>query len=102
MDWALFGVTVTVRCVMSNELLVALKSAGLLEATNVKPTPALLIVRPLNVATPSMAGTVTVPASVPPVGFAPMASVTSRVSVVTRLPPTSRTRTVTAGLMEFP
>src|SRR5437870_12446009 len=55
-----------------------------LDATSVYPVPALSIERPENVATPLTAATVAVPASVPPLGFAPVATVTfpDRQSVV--------------------
>ncbi|PYO75867.1 MAG: hypothetical protein DMD67_10210, partial [Gemmatimonadetes bacterium] len=54
----------------------------LLDATSVYPVPALSIESPENVATPLTAATVAVPASVPPLGFAPIATVTFPVNPV--------------------
>src|SRR5437870_2103944 len=55
-----------------------------LDATSVYPVPTLSIESPENVASPLTAATVAVPASVPPLGFAPIATVTfpDRQSVV--------------------
>jgi len=55
-----------------------------------------------NRATPPMAATVVVPLKLPPPGLAPIATITLDVSVLTRLPNASSTRTVTAGLMATP
>ena len=63
--------------------------------------PALSIDRLLKVATPPMAATVAVPDSVPELGLLPMPTVTLAVLVV-RLPPASRIRTVTAGVIDEP
>ena len=64
--------------------------------------PTLLIDRLLNVATPLEAATITVPLSVPPPGFVPMAMVTLLLSLATRLPLASSTETCTAGEMLAP
>src|SRR5271169_1730688 len=55
-----------------------------------------------NVATPFTAGTDTVPPSVPPDGFVPMATVIVFVAAGTTLPRESSTLTVTAGEIELP
>src|SRR5439155_1101053 len=52
-----------------------------------------------NVATPLTAFTLVVPASVPPLGFAPSATVISPVYPVTTLPEASRAVTFTAGIV---
>ena len=59
----------------------------------------MFIERALNVAIPPTAGTVVVPARVPLLGFVPIASVTFRVLLVTRLLEASKMRTVTAGVI---
>src|SRR4051794_26668231 len=65
------------------------------DAVSVYPLPALLIERPLKVATPLTALSVAVPLSVPLLGFVPIAPVIDAVLVVTVLPPASCT--VTTG-----
>src|SRR5947208_7687252 len=52
-----------------------------------------------KVATPLTAVTLVVPASVPPPGFAPSATVIVPVNVVTTLPDASRAATCTAGIV---
>src|SRR5438046_2471849 len=52
-----------------------------------------------NVATPLTAATLFVPASVPPPGFAPSATVIVPVKPVTTLPDASRAVTLTAGIV---
>ena len=52
-----------------------------------------------KVATPLTAVTVVVPASVPPLGLVPSATVTLPVNPVTRFPCASRAATCTAGLI---
>ena len=51
---------------------------------------------------PAVAGTVSVPESVAPPGFAPNAMVTGVVAVVTGFPNVSRTATCTAGAIAAP
>ncbi len=58
-------------------------------ATSVYPTPALLMERSLNVATPLTALRVSVPLSVPLDGLAPSAMVTGDAALVTVLPAAS-------------
>src|SRR5438132_4598921 len=55
-----------------------------------------------NVATPAVAATVAVPASVPPPGFVAIATVTFAVKLVTVLPSPSSTVTCTAGVIAAP
>ena len=55
-----------------------------------------------NVATPATAVTVAVPASVPPPGFVPIATVTEFVAVVTRFPRASSMLTCTDGVIAAP
>src|ERR1051326_6004004 len=55
-----------------------------------------------NVATPLDAAGDVVPDSVPPPAFGPMATATVLLAVVTRLPPASRTSTLTAGVIATP
>src|SRR2546430_7902845 len=55
-----------------------------------------------NVATPAVAATVVVPASVPPPGFVAIATVTFAVKLVTVLPSPSSTVTWTAGVIAAP
>ena len=71
----------------------------LLFAVNVYPVPTLLIDRLLKVATPLTAFWVTVPASVPPPGLLPIATVIGAELLVTTLLLASSTCTVTAGLI---
>ena len=73
-----------------------------LDATSVYPVPTLSIESPENVATPLIAATVAVPASVPPLGFAPIATVTFPVNPVAVFPCPSRAVTCTAGVMLAP
>src|SRR5689334_19353994 len=56
----------------------------------------------LNVATPLTAGTVVVPARVPPPGLAPSATLTLPVKPVTGLPTASRALTWIAGVIVAP
>src|SRR6266545_7506140 len=60
------------------------------------------MLRFVNVATPLAVATVVVPDSVPPLGFAKIASVTLPVPVVTTLSDASRTATWTAGVIAAP
>ncbi len=62
----------------------------------------MLILKPANVATPDTAGTVTVPDSVPPPKFVPIATVTLAAKLGTVLPNASRALTWTAGVMLVP
>src|SRR2546422_1602398 len=55
-----------------------------------------------NVATPFTAGTLSVPASVPPAGSAPIATVMVPVKLVTVFPEASRALTCTAGVIVAP
>src|SRR5437667_48105 len=55
-----------------------------------------------NVATPFTAGTLSVPASVPPAWFAPIATVMVPVKLVTVFPDASRALTATAGVIVAP
>src|SRR5689334_8087591 len=55
-----------------------------------------------NVATPPCADTVVVPASVPPPGLVPIATVMLAVELVTVFPNASCTATCTAGLIAAP
>jgi len=71
-------------------------------AVNVYPVPVLLMVRPLNVATPFTAVMVVVPSRVPPPGLAPMASVIVLVAEVWTLLLASSIDTATAGEMAEP
>src|SRR2546427_3629127 len=57
---------------------------------------------PGNVATPPAAATAVVPESVPPPGFAPMASVTVAVNAVAVFPCASSAVTWTAGVIGAP
>src|ERR1039458_9552009 len=73
-----------------------------LDAVNVYPVPALLMLMPENVATPFTALTDTAPPRVPLFGLAPIASVTMLVANVCGLPPASSMVTATAGEMADP
>ena len=84
---------------MLNAALVAL-IRGTEDATSVYPLPPLLIDRPGKLATPFTGFTVVVPDSVPPPGFAPIATVTALVALVTVLPEASWT--ATAGAIASP
>ena len=64
--------------------------------------PCVLIVSVLKVATPETAFTVSVPPSVPELGFVPMAMLTEAVLPVITFPLESSTETVTAGLITLP
>ncbi len=55
-----------------------------------------------NVATPFTAGTLSVPPSVPPAWFAPIATVMFPVKLVTVFPEASRALTSTAGVIVAP
>src|SRR5206468_1597655 len=68
-------------------------------AVRVYPVPALLILNVENGATPLTAFTLVVPASVPPPGFAPIATVINPVKPVTSSPPPSSAVTRTAGIV---
>src|SRR5262245_3992715 len=73
-------------------------SAGVipgLVAPSVYPLPVWLIDRPGKLATPPTAVTVVVPDSAPEPGFAPMATVTAAVELVSRFPLPSSTSTET-------
>ena len=69
--------------------------------TSVYPELAAAIEIFVNVATPATAVTVVVPASVPPTGFAPNASVTLPTNAAARFPCASRART-TIGVSVAP
>jgi hypothetical protein len=71
-------------------------------AVSVYAVPVLSIDKSLKVATPLTALMVTVPESIPPPGFDPMATVSDAALLVTRLLPASRTWTVTAGEITTP
>ena len=60
------------------------------------------MLNPGNVATPPAAATAAVPESVPPPGFAPMASVTVAVNAVAVFPCASSAVTWTAGVIGAP
>ena len=60
------------------------------------------MLRSVNVATPAVAACVSVPESVPPPAFVPMATVTLPAKVVTVLSAASRPVTVTAGAIAAP
>ena len=64
--------------------------------------PGLLIDTSVNVATPLVALSETVPESVPPPGFVPIARLINALLDVTVFPPASWTVTVTAGLIALP
>src|SRR5256885_345901 len=71
-------------------------------AVSVYPALTCAIERSLNVATPLTAGTTVVPATVPPVGFVPMLTVTTLVAPVTVLPDASSIATATTGPIVTP
>src|SRR6266566_4016808 len=71
-------------------------------AVTVYPVPVLLMLSPANVATPATAATEAVPESVPPLGFAPVATVTVPVNAVAVFPWASRAVTCTAGVIAVP
>ena len=102
------GWTVKASCVATLEPTVALNALLVAEerplaaATSVYPVPVLLTVRPLNVATPAIAATVAVPPSVAPDAFAPSATVTFVVAVVTMFPAASSIATDTGALIVPP
>src|SRR5919201_2267674 len=87
--------------VMLNVPLVALVRP-VLAARSVYPVPVLLIDRSVKLATPFTALTVNVPLSVPPPGFAAIATAIAAVLVVTVLPPASCTVTWTPGGLLMP
>src|SRR2546425_514268 len=68
-------------------------------AVRVYPLPVLFTLKPGKEATPPTAATVAVPASVPPPGLAPSATVTLPVNAVAVLPCGSCAVTCTAGVM---
>jgi hypothetical protein len=72
------------------------------EAMSVYPAPALLMLRLLKVATPAIAETVVVPESVPPPGFAPIATVTLFTNVGSVLPELDAAAICTAGVIATP
>src|SRR5439155_8972099 len=90
----LLGCPVNTSCVALPAVMLNAVDVGsvkpLLDATSVYPVPALSIESPENVATPLTAATVAVPASVPPLGFAPIATVTFPVNPVAVFPWPSR------------
>src|SRR5438128_1044318 len=102
----LLGCPVNTSCVVLPAVLLTAVPAGSanppLDASSVYPVPALSIVSPENVATPLTAATVAVPASVPPLGFVPIATVTFPVNPVAVFPCPSRAVTCTAGLIAAP
>src|SRR6266566_4626648 len=85
--------------VMLNAVLVALPAPV---AVRVYPLPTLSIDRLANVATPALAATVAVPASVPLPGFVPIATVTFPVNPVAVLLLASSAVTCTAGVIAVP
>ena len=87
--------------VMLNVLLVA-EVRPVLVAESVYPVPTLLMLRPLKVATPFAAATVSVPLNVPADGFVPMARVTEFDALVTVLPAASWMVTFGDGVMVDP
>ncbi len=100
------GGTVNARCVAaagatSNGVLVA-PPGPMAAAVNVYPVPTLLMLKLEKVATPDTAATLAVPASVPPPGFVPIATVTVPVNPVTVLPRASCAVTLTAGVIARP
>jgi hypothetical protein len=74
----------------------------LAEAVSVYAAPLLSILRSGNVATPATAGRVVSPVNTPPLGFAPIATVTVPVKLVAVLPNSSRADTSTAGVIAAP
>ncbi len=86
--------TTTVPPVMVKAALVAWGSAPE-AATSVYPVPALSIRKSANVTMPATAERVSVPESVPPPGFAPIAIVTPAVNAVAVFPKGSRAVTAT-------
>ncbi len=60
------------------------------------------MLRPAKVATPATAATVVVPASVPPPGLEPIATVTFAVNPVAVFPSASRAVSCTAGVIVTP
>ena len=62
----------------------------------------MLRLRLAKLATPLTAGTVVVPASVPPLGFVPRATATDPANPVATLPPASSAVTWTAGVIAAP
>src|SRR5207247_3745290 len=100
------GGTVNARCVAapgetSNGVLV-MPAGPVAAAVRVYPEPALLMLKLEKVATPDTAATLAVPASVPPPGFVPIATVTVPVNPVTVLPKASWAVTRTAGVIARP
>jgi hypothetical protein len=84
--------------IVNDELVAPVRTP--LAAVSVYPTPELLILRSLNVATPLVALTISVPANVPLLGFVPIATVIGAALVVTIWLFTSWTVTATAGAIE--
>ena len=84
--------------IVNGELVAVARPA--LAAVSVYPTPELLILRSLNVATPLVALTISVPANVPLLGFVPIATVIGAALVVTVWLFTSWTVTTAAGAIE--
>src|SRR3989441_1040702 len=97
--WTLNTSAAAVPGVMSNAALVALPAPV---AVSVYPGPALLIDRLVKLATPPAAATVSVPDSVPPPGFVPIATVIFPVNPVAVLPLPSSALTWTAGVIAAP
>jgi hypothetical protein len=102
------GEALTVDCV--GETLPALMvnvldvsgASPLADAVSVYPAPLLSMLKSENVATPATAGRAVVPVNAPPLGFAPIATVTAPVKLVAVLPNASRADTCTAGVIAAP
>src|SRR5207302_1362096 len=90
---------VAVPAVMLNAALIAVPAPV---AASVYPVPTLSIARLANVATPSTAACVSVPPSVPVLGFVPIATVTFPVNPVAVFPFASCAVTCTAGVITAP
>ena len=84
---------------MPNPVLVAGRSPPEAVATSVYAVPTRSTLKPLKVATPSIASTAVGPLKVPPAGLLPRASRTLVDEVSTVLPWASWTATVIAGLI---
>src|SRR5207249_2444090 len=90
---------VAVPAVMLNEIGSAPRTEV---AVRVEPVPALSMLSPEKLATPLTAAWVSVPASVPVLGFVPIATVMFPVNPLAVLPPASWAVTSTAGVIAVP
>src|SRR6266480_1237188 len=105
---ALVGCTVKTSLVaaagviVNATLAVPLRPLPLAEAASVYPDAALSMLSAPNVATPATAACVGVPASVPPAGLVPIATVTFPANPVALLPKASSAVTSTAGVIGAP